>query len=137
AMVVARSADGSCAARGSDRRRCDRAAFTGCAARRSASRSGIARARPWRFRSLTVFVRHARLGAPAACRLAIVLYMARRIVYGVDGRDATRRWSDAIAMRHGLPGVGGVPASLGHVLVNDVKDSPRTAVNVDDRLIAT
>ena len=67
-----------------------------------------------------------------------MLYKARRIVYGVSGGDATRGSPDRIAMKRGLPGAGGVLSARGHVFVNDAKDSPRTAVSIDDhRLIAT
>src|SRR5712691_3273627 len=132
AVGLDRSADGRCAARGSDRRPCDGAPFTEGTARAGTSRSRVAGARSWCVLSLMSWVVSARPDVRPTCRHEILLYKARRIVYGVNGRDATCGSSDTIAMRRGLP------SAIGHVLVNDAKDSPPRGVCVDDhRLIAT
>jgi hypothetical protein len=53
-------------------------------------------------------VSYARRAARSPSWYVIVLYNARRIVYGVQGDDATRVRPDAIAITRGPPGASGV-----------------------------
>src|SRR3989442_4213338 len=116
AVGLDRSAGGTGAARASNRRPSNGAAFTDGAARVDASRSRTSGTRPCRCLSLMLMVVYGRPETRSTGRHESPLYNARRIMYGVRGGDATRVRPAAIAMTRGTPGAGGVLAALGRGL---------------------
>jgi hypothetical protein len=103
AVGLDRFADGPCAARASDGGPSDGAACTDGTESVGTSGSRVAGARSCCCLSLMSLVVSARPQARSTCRHPILLYNARRIVYGGNGHDATCGSPDTIAMRCGLP----------------------------------